>query len=140
MELTERDIARFWSLVVRGEPGQCWNFRNTPGSSGYGNVNIRGEQIGAHKLAYTIANGPVPPDYDVHHTCPVANKLCCNPAHLRAIPKGVHARQPGHVAQINASKTHCPEGHPYDEENTYKTPNGKRQCRTCNKGRRKRAA
>lgn len=35
-------------------------------------------------------------------------------------------------------KTHCPQGHPYDEANTYRTKDGKRQCRICrrNHGRR----
>lgn len=28
-------------------------------------------------------------------------------------------------------KTHCPHGHPYDEENTRYTKKGHRQCRTC---------
>jgi len=27
-------------------------------------------------------------------------------------------------------RTHCPEGHPYDEENTY-VYKGKRSCRSC---------
>lgn len=35
----------------------------------------------------------------------------------------------------NSSKTHCPQGHPYDDENTikYRKPNGKfsRHCRAC---------
>jgi hypothetical protein len=38
---------------------------------------------------------------------------------------------------VNLNKTHCPEGHPYSEENTYIPPNGEhRQCRTCNRKRR----
>jgi hypothetical protein len=28
-------------------------------------------------------------------------------------------------------KTHCPQGHPYSEENTYRTARGHRQCRAC---------
>lgn len=31
----------------------------------------------------------------------------------------------------SAEKTHCPRGHPYDEENTYLTPDGNRKCRKC---------
>lgn len=31
----------------------------------------------------------------------------------------------------SAAKTHCPNGHPYDEENTYLYRKN-RQCRTCN--------
>jgi len=28
-------------------------------------------------------------------------------------------------------KTHCPQGHPYDEKNTRWSPRGSRYCRTC---------
>lgn len=31
----------------------------------------------------------------------------------------------------NASVTHCPQGHEYNEENTYRPPSGGRKCRTC---------
>ena len=33
---------------------------------------------------------------------------------------------------FNSSKTHCPKGHAYDEENTYINPSsGSRMCRVC---------
>jgi 5-methylcytosine-specific restriction endonuclease McrA len=32
-------------------------------------------------------------------------------------------------------KTECPQGHPYDDENTYVTPAGKRQCKACRRVR-----
>lgn len=32
---------------------------------------------------------------------------------------------------FNASKTHCPQGHPHDAENTYVMTNGGRRCRRC---------
>lgn len=28
-------------------------------------------------------------------------------------------------------RTHCIHGHPFDAENTYRTPDGRRQCRAC---------
>lgn len=31
----------------------------------------------------------------------------------------------------NRRKTHCPQGHAYDSENTYVTPSGYRQCKEC---------
>ena len=34
--------------------------------------------------------------------------------------------------QLNAAKTHCPQNHPYDEENTIFLANGRRRCRICN--------
>jgi hypothetical protein len=38
-----------------------------------------------------------------------------------------------HGTDRNASKTHCPQGHPYDEQNTYVLPSrpNARYCRTC---------
>lgn len=41
----------------------------------------------------------------------------------------------GRVAGINRSdRTHCPQGHPYDDSNTYITPStGARTCRACRK-------
>lgn len=32
---------------------------------------------------------------------------------------------------FNKTKTHCPKGHEYSEENTYFNPQGRRMCRTC---------
>lgn len=34
-------------------------------------------------------------------------------------------------------RTHCPEGHPYDEENTYTKPSGQRECRACHRQRQR---
>jgi hypothetical protein len=38
------------------------------------------------------------------------------------------------VAATNAKKTHCPQGHAYDESNTEHRANGRRRCRACNRG------
>jgi hypothetical protein len=37
----------------------------------------------------------------------------------------------GGMGRHNAAKTHCPDGHPYDEANTYVRPDGGRECRIC---------
>ncbi|WP_425607463.1 RusA family crossover junction endodeoxyribonuclease [Rhodococcus pyridinivorans] len=43
---------------------------------------------------------------------------------------------------FNRSKTHCPQGHEYTDENTYVCPQGRRNCRTCRTeaSRKRRAA
>lgn len=33
--------------------------------------------------------------------------------------------------KANKAKTHCPQGHPYSEENTWVRSNGWRECRIC---------
>jgi hypothetical protein len=39
----------------------------------------------------------------------------------------------GAVPRLREAKMHCPQGHPYDEANTYRKPSSpnSRQCRTC---------
>lgn len=39
-----------------------------------------------------------------------------------------------HGTDHNAAKTHCPQGHPYDETNT-KREHGRRYCRACQQAR-----
>lgn len=48
-------------------------------------------------------------------------------SHKRAFAEGRRTGQNKH----NAEKTHCPKGHPYDEENTYLIPGGGRACKAC---------
>lgn len=61
---------------------------------------------------------------------------------IRAIKKRSYDRFRGAqgraVGVPSAERTHCPQGHPYSEANTYRTPKGDRQCRICKReaGRR----
>lgn len=43
-----------------------------------------------------------------------------------------HAIGRPNQGQINRAKTHCPQGHPYDDDNTMYLSNGRRRCRACN--------
>jgi hypothetical protein len=48
---------------------------------GYGSIGYKSHNYRVHRLAYRIANGPIPPGLQVIHSCD--NGLCCNPLHLR---------------------------------------------------------
>ncbi len=50
--------------------------------------------------------------------------------HLVAQAGGPRARRVP-TDHVNADKTHCAYGHPYDAVNTYYTANGERRCRAC---------
>ena len=60
-----------------------------------------------------------------------------NPAnnHLENLAWGTRADnildQVRHGTHANAKKTHCPHGHEYTTQNTYRFPSGRRACRTC---------
>lgn len=45
-----------------------------------------------------------------------------------------HAERKAAYVHPNAQKTHCKNGHAYDETNTRRDPDGRRHCRTCRRG------
>lgn len=57
------------------------------------------------------------------------------PDHLEAVAFAENIHRGNGLAAENAAKTHCPQGHPYDEANTYVTPEGWRVCRECLRNR-----
>lgn len=58
----------------------CWEWAGGKTKAGYGLLNIRGAMVFAHRLAYTIAVGPIPQGLFVCHHCDTP--ACINPAHL----------------------------------------------------------
>jgi hypothetical protein len=114
----------------------CWLVRG-PTSAGYGQVQIAGRKLYAHRVAYELFVGPIPEDLEIHHACGM--KACCNPDHLRVVTHAENAqlawtlgeRQPPH-------RTHCRNGHALTADNTYVRPRDRtRICRECRNVRRR---
>lgn len=120
---------KFWQLTTVQSNG-CIEWNRGRNNQGYGYIHIGGSQWRAHRVAWTLAHGTIPKGLDVLHKCD--NPSCVNPEHLfLGTDKDNHqdkARKGRHWQQ---RKTHCPAGHPYSEENTYRPPSGGRKCRTC---------
>ncbi len=111
--------------------GECWVWPRSRNSGGYGTCR----DGFAHRVAYEAFRGPIPTGHDIHHRC--GNRACVNPFHLETKTRRDHLLStPGNIASVAASKTHCPQGHPYDEVNTYVTVDEKgsshRSCKRCN--------
>jgi hypothetical protein len=80
----DRSIARFWGKARKTE--SCWVWTGKIHYRGYGvQPNRRGETY-AHRLAWTLVNGPIPEGMIVMHKCD--NPPCVRPDHLMLGTKG----------------------------------------------------
>ena len=88
-------------------------------------------QVMAHRLMYELLIGPIAPGLDLDHLC--RNPPCVNPAHLEPVTRRENLLRGIGITATNAAKTHCVNGHPFDEANTYICSNGTRKCRECSR-------
>jgi hypothetical protein len=101
---------------------------------GYGWFKLNGQYIRPHRWVWEQAHGPIPYGLVVDHIC--NNPSCCNVEHLRCVTQGDNGRAPhsNSPAGVNLRKTHCKNGHPFDEQNTYTRPGTTtRSCKACRK-------
>lgn len=122
----ERLLAQVQRNVRVDERG-CWIWTGNR-NRGYGSLRHRDTTYLAHRKSYEVFVGPIPSRHQVDHLCQV--KLCVNPEHLEAVTQAENNRRSKSPSAINAQKTHCLRGHPFDEANTYYWAEG-RGCRTC---------
>lgn len=112
-------------IVDMGYETPCWVWQLGRNEDGYGLVADGGRSRKAHVVSYEQLVGPVPGGLELDHLCRV--RACVNPTHLEPVTHDENIRRQLHV---NALKTHCKHGHPFDEANTI-LRGGKRSCRAC---------
>lgn len=112
--------------------GDCWIWTGARNSKGYGSMSDGqgNRSVLAHRKAYTLAHGRIPPGLQIDHLC--ETPPCVNPAHLEAVTGAENMRR------RNASITHCAKGHPLSGDNLRlsKKSDGcvRRVCVTCAAG------
>lgn len=76
--------ARFWAKVSKTtDTNQCWIWTASKDSGGYGRLCAGNKLLGAHRIAWELANGPIPEGLYVLHNCPTGdNPSCVNANHL----------------------------------------------------------
>ncbi|WP_394253683.1 HNH endonuclease signature motif containing protein [Arthrobacter pityocampae] len=114
---------RIISKVLVDDAG-CWVFQGAKNSKGYGSVRVDGASLSTHRVMYELDKGPIPDDMDVDHLCRV--RACCNPEHLEAITRQIHATR-----SLAAQKDHCKKGHPLAGDNLRVVTRGTRTSRVC---------
>ncbi len=119
----------------------CWLWIAHKNDHGYGIIKTSGTHnrklLRAHRVAYEMFVGPIPEGLELDHLCRVRH--CVNPDHLEPVTTRENLLRGETLTARWAKRTHCDEGHPFDEPNTRITPQGWRVCRICANEAAKRA-
>lgn len=90
-----------------------------------------------HKLIMLTFVGPCPEGLQTRHLNGVPDDNRLENLTYGTLRENMQDRDQGHGRNHNLNKTHCPQNHRYDEENTYVVPTtGVRQCKACRDGER----
>ncbi len=122
--------ARFWAKVKKTT--DCWDWVAGKNSDGYGIFWFQGrpwQAAGAHRVAYELLRGEIPGGLTIDHLC--RNHGCVNPDHMDSVTSGENVLRGQGPGALNAKKTCCLLGHPFNETNTIRRKSGKRECHAC---------
>ena len=106
-------------------PSGCWEWQASRDNNGYGQFSYNGKNHKASRWIYSVLVDDISEKEEVHHLC--ENRPCVNPSHLVALTQSKHSKftwiaiKKFHKKSFswNANKTHCSNGHPFNEKNTY---------------------
>lgn len=127
-------IDRDGPIPERVDLGPCWTWKGALSGEGYAQAWDGERQRPAHVLTWESVNGPVPAGLELDHLC--RNRGCVRPSHAEPVTHRENLmRSPIAPAAINAAKSECLRGHPFDDANTYRDRRGSRHCRTCHRDR-----
>lgn len=154
-KIRERRVAFLWANIdVRG-PDECWPWKRKPTAGGYGQLRWLNGQITAHRAVYEVTHGSIPEfpgeRTDIDHTChdpeicklkaKCPHRLCCNPAHLEAVPASVN-RHRGDISRpgngLVQRHRKCPPGCTCRRHEVHNSKGGSPKCKpgcTCGRHR-----
>ena len=122
-------IERLLKNVIVNSITGCWEWQGRRKTKeGYGRI-YDGKDIFTHRYSYEYFREEIPEGLKLDHLC--RNPPCVNPDHLEPVTTKENILRGIGLAAVNANKTHCVNGHPFDDVNTYQRPTGGRGCKIC---------
>lgn len=127
---------RLLAKIAVAEGTGCWLWTGPLRPDGYVQIQVVGRGlVYAHRVAYEEWIGPIPEGLTLDHVhargC--RHRHCMNPAHLEPVTHAENMRR-----SATTMRAHCPQNHPYDEENTGRGAKGERVCRICSRATKRR--
>jgi len=141
---TRAPISERLNRRLEVNPNGCLEWTGGTTKDGYGLIRVESKVRYTHRVAWTLKRGPIPPGIKVLHHCD--NPPCCETEPTEGYPDGhlflgtqfdnmADMVAKGRQVNWEAAKTHCPQKHPYNEENTYVDKGGARHCKACQSSR-----
>ena len=120
---------------IRFESSGCWIWQGYVSRKGYGHFSVGNPHryIAAHRFAYILAKGRIPPQLQIDHVC--RNRACVNSVHLDLVTNRENQARGTTPTSVRMRQTHCHRGHAFDLFNTYIETNGHRRCRICKRAK-----
>ena len=112
-------------------PNGCLEWTRSTNGKGYGKTWANGKATYTHRIAWELANGPIPPGMQVLHHCD--NPPCGQTELSDAYPEGhlfLGTDADNMADMITKGRTRCKFGHLFSEANTRQTSRG-RACLAC---------
>lgn len=104
-------LERFWSKVHKTD--SCWLWTAAKTKTGYGDFGIKGQHRRAHRFAWELTNGSIPPGMLVCHNCPAGdNRLCVRPSHLFLGTHTVNMQDASRKGRLATADRHGTQIHP----------------------------
>ena len=129
----------------------CWLWTGRLDDKGYpGSIHSNGRRRRPYQLLYELLVGPIPKGMTLDHLCHTSvatdcaamfaakkcpHRRCVRPDHLEPITQAEQVQRGRSPWRQRSLQTHCYRGHAFDDENTYVTLKGQRNCRACHRAK-----
>ena len=128
----KKDTQKNFYSKIKILPNSCWEWQaKIHNPTGYGHFCINRKTFLAHRISYILHKGAIPHGLVINHIC--RNRKCVNPNHLEVVTLKENILKGFSIPAINSKKTHCIRGHPFNGDNLYISPNGKRASKKSNR-------